>query len=58
MRRKSKPLGIKMTGDGLPVRHGRAICGEASAGGISGRVIERRETPTEVRPPQLAAASL
>jgi hypothetical protein len=41
IRRKSKPLGIKMTGDGDQPDTAAQIC----AGGISGRLIERRKTP-------------
>jgi hypothetical protein len=55
IRRKSQPLGIKMTGDGFQSEMAAQFAGKRATGGISGRRIERRKT--EVRPPQLAALS-
>src|ERR1700692_1912463 len=50
IRRKSRPLGIKMTGDGFQSKR-PAICRQECAGGISGRLNERRKAPPQVRPP-------
>jgi hypothetical protein len=48
IRRKSKPLGIKMTEDGYQSL-GRAICGEACSCGFSVGFIERGEGFKQVR---------
>lgn len=55
MRRKSKPLGIKMTADGFQSEMAAQFAGKR-AGRFSGCPIERRAPRPKVRPPQLATS--
>jgi hypothetical protein len=48
IRRKRKPLGIKMIGDGF--------LSDTSAGGFNVRFGKRRRTPKQVKPPQFGTA--
>src|SRR5258706_6938567 len=51
IRRKSQPLGIKMTADGFQSGLGRSVCRKEGVGGFSVRSSKGRQAPTQVRPP-------
>src|SRR5258707_15573996 len=51
IRRKSQPLGIKMTADGFQSDSAAQFAGKKALGGFSVRPSKGRQTPTQVRPP-------
>ena len=48
IRRKSKPLGVKLAADGFQFDVAAQFAGTRALGGVFVRIIEGRKTPTEV----------